>query len=147
MSEASAARFAEFWGVYPRRVAKADAERAFARLPEADQIAAVAAANSYARSSGVVKKLANGESEFLPHPSTWLNGRRFEDETSSRPVRPNRDDVSEANLDAAVKIFRMNGHWDGRLGPRPDEHNCKIPASILAKHGYGLEHVNGRAVH
>jgi len=71
------AGFEEFWDVYPRKVAKQDAVKAFAKLkPDAAFVAVLVAA---------VKRHAQSEQwqrgiQFVPHPASWLNGRRWEDE-------------------------------------------------------------------
>lgn len=70
--------FREFWETYPRKIAKQDALKAWKKLnptPELQQriLSAVAIAvksEQWRRDGG----------KFIPHASTWLNGRRFEDE-------------------------------------------------------------------
>lgn len=67
-------RFAEFWQAYPRKVAKPAAEKAWRRVAgEADAILA-----GLRRSIGC-EQWAKGGGQFIPHPATWLNGRRWED--------------------------------------------------------------------
>lgn len=70
--------FATFWALYPKRVARKDAERAFARV----------SANDYAELfAGLVgwRKvwLARGEMQYVPNAATWLNGERWMDEIPS----------------------------------------------------------------
>ena len=67
--------FAEFWAVYPRRVGRGQAIRAFrAALKKTDADKLVAAATSYATS------VRGTDEKFIPHASTWLNGERWADE-------------------------------------------------------------------
>ena len=67
-------RFAEFWQAYPRKVAKADAEKAWRKVAgEADAILA-----GLRRFAGCEQWAKDG-GQFIPYPATWLNGRRWED--------------------------------------------------------------------
>ena len=68
--------FEQFWAVYPRKVGKKMAEKAFNRLKPENKIKAlnsISAHVSYWEAAGT-------EKEFIPHASTWLNGERWEDE-------------------------------------------------------------------
>ncbi len=66
--------FAEFWVAYPKKVAKPDAERAWQKQ-QPDIEAAIAAVTTQSKS----KQWRDGK-QFIPHPATWLNSRRWEDE-------------------------------------------------------------------
>lgn len=70
--------FAEFWIKYPRKTAKQDAEKAWAKLkPDADlQATLLTALDQQTRSPDWAKD----GGKYIPHPATWLNGRRWEDE-------------------------------------------------------------------
>lgn len=74
--------FDRFWAAYPRKVAKPDAARAFAKLaPHPDLVDRMLAALAWqCRSEGWTRE----GGRFVPHPATWLNARRWEDE----PPRP-----------------------------------------------------------
>lgn len=69
------AGFAEFWSVWPRKVARADAERAYGRAVKAgaDPAAVLEGARRYAA------EVVGREEKFIAHASTWLNGRRWLD--------------------------------------------------------------------
>lgn len=76
--------FDAFWAVYPNRKARADAERAWSKLkPNAELQATILRA---------IAEQCQGEDwskeggRYVPHASTWLNGSRWLDETSSRPA-------------------------------------------------------------
>ena len=69
-------KFAQFWHLYPRHIAKAHAVKMWERLTQEEQEQALQALPQhvrYWRSKGT-------ETDFIPHPGSWLNGRRFEDE-------------------------------------------------------------------
>ena len=71
---ASPVGFAEFWIAYPRKVAKGDAEKAWKKnKPPVDEcLSAIASAKLSA------DWIKDG-GQFIPHPATWLNGKRWED--------------------------------------------------------------------
>lgn len=70
--------FDQFWAAYPKKVAKADARKAWAQtkdirpsLPELlSKIQANCKTESWMKSAGT----------FIPYPATWLRGERWEDE-------------------------------------------------------------------
>jgi hypothetical protein len=70
--------FARFWSSYPRKTAKPNAVAAFAKIdPDDATLAAMLAAIERQKCSpGWVKD----GGQFIPHPATWLNGRRWEDQ-------------------------------------------------------------------
>lgn len=67
-----------FWPAYPRKVAKEAARKAAARLErEGVDLAEVMAGLEAARAS---EQWTRDGGRYVPHPATWLNGRRWEDE-------------------------------------------------------------------
>lgn len=98
-----AALFDHFWSQYPRKKARDRARKAFERLSKADQRAAIAALPDWPFSD---------DQQYQPHPTTWLNQRRWEDEPDApSPPRINghghkRDPIAEwiarADRDAAA---------------------------------------------
>lgn len=73
--------FAQFWAAYPRRTAKASALKAFSKLaPDGALLARMLAAiREQARSD----QWRRDGGAYIPHPATWLNGRRWEDEAAT----------------------------------------------------------------
>lgn len=70
--------FESFWKQYPNKKAKADAMKAWKKIkPAASLLAKILASLEVAKSSDGWKKDGG---RFVPHPATWLNGRRWEDE-------------------------------------------------------------------
>jgi hypothetical protein len=67
--------FSKFWAAYPRKVAKGAALRAW---PGDEHLPAILTAIGWQAKTWTDPK-------FIPHPATWLNGRRWEDEKPSRP--------------------------------------------------------------
>lgn len=74
-------RFDKFWAAYPNKKAKQDAFRAFQKLkPDDDLLTRMLAALEREKESAQWQESGG---RFIPHPATWLNGRRWEDETTS----------------------------------------------------------------
>jgi hypothetical protein len=77
--------FIQFWTAYPRKVAKGAAEKAWVKIHPDDTLAAsIVTAVERAKASADWRKDGG---QFIPHPATWLNGRRWEDEPP-KPVQP-----------------------------------------------------------
>lgn len=80
--------FSDFWEMYPRKVGKAAAEKRWTSLTGRGRV------NSRQIMDGLEAWLAEWrrkgtEQDFIPHASSWLNQRRWEDElTSSAPADP-----------------------------------------------------------
>lgn len=65
-----------FWRLYPRKVAKKDARKAWDKLSTDARERAITAIREHRKhwefeARGI---------QFIPHASTWINGERFEDE-------------------------------------------------------------------
>jgi hypothetical protein len=66
--------FSDFWSAYPKRVDRKKSETAWRNLSKRDQSAALADIKS-GRFSGT-------EKQYIPNPTTYLHGKRWEDERS-----------------------------------------------------------------
>lgn len=91
--------FDEFWTLYPRHTAKQNAVKAWAKVPVALHATIFAAVKAQARSSSWTKD----GGQFVPHAATWLNGRRWEDESAApaSAVKRGTPDYAKAHADAA----------------------------------------------
>jgi hypothetical protein len=71
--------FDRFYLAFPRHVAKQKALEAWLKLsPDAELVSVIMQATArYAM------EVENTESRYVSHPATWLNGKRWEDETLS----------------------------------------------------------------
>ena len=82
--------FARFWSAYPRHEAKQTALRAFVKLnPDDGLLREMLAAIEKQKASSQWRE--NG-GQYIPHPSTWLNQRRWEDEV--RNYTPDHEKLS-----------------------------------------------------
>ena len=69
--------FDDFWNLYPRKIGKGHARLAWARaIKKAPAQIIIAALQEWL----TYIQIENIESRFIPHPTTWLNGERWEDE-------------------------------------------------------------------
>lgn len=77
-SESQEELFDRIWKLYPRKVGKANAQKAWAKLKVdpalfermATALAVWSASPDWTKDDG----------RFIPHPATWLNGKRWDDE-------------------------------------------------------------------
>jgi hypothetical protein len=76
--------FEAFWDAYPRHVGKAKARAAWEKIaPDAATVQRIVSALGWQRTQPAWTKDGG---EFVPHPTTWLNGRRWEDEPFHAPI-------------------------------------------------------------
>jgi len=75
-------RFSRFWSAYPRRVAKEAAWHVWQRLKPSEEltVAMIAAV----RSQILSPQWQKDGGEYIPHPRTWLNQGRWEDQPINR---------------------------------------------------------------
>jgi len=73
--------FEEFWAQYARKVAKRVAHKAWNRLALHEQVAVLDTIQNHCE----YWKLKETTLEFIPHPATWLNQGRWEDELDLTP--------------------------------------------------------------
>lgn len=65
--------FENFWKLYPRKIAKGNAEKAWEKIkPDEKLVADIIAAIAKQKPTWTDPK-------FIPHPATWLNGKRWLD--------------------------------------------------------------------
>lgn len=87
-TEVHAERFASFWAAYPKKVAKPDALKAWQKLKlqNGDFEHLMSALEEQKRCD----QWRKDQGKFIPHPATWLNKRRFEDQlpAASEPSFP-----------------------------------------------------------
>ena len=92
--------FDDFWTAYPRHIGKAAARRKFLSVcsgkSKTDPAAVVAGAQRFA----VLIQKSKTEERFVPHPTTWLNAGRWEDETPE--VQPDPDRPKPARMPAEL---------------------------------------------
>lgn len=70
--------FERFWSLYPRKVSKADAKKAWAKIKVTADLFDLMAASLAAWT--VSTDWTKDGGQYIPHAATWLNGKRWEDE-------------------------------------------------------------------
>jgi phage replication O-like protein O len=66
--------FETFWKCYPRRIAKAEARKSFLKIkPDAELLEKILSAVEFQKKNW-------DDPKYIPHPSTWLNQERWNDE-------------------------------------------------------------------
>ena len=77
-------RFDLFWAAYPKKQNKGGTKKVWAKIkPTAELFEKIMAALELAKQSEQWRK-DNGQ--FIPYPSTWLNGERWEDDYSKTSI-------------------------------------------------------------
>ena len=110
-------QFITFWYRYPKRVDKLAAQRAWARLSPADRTQAVESLPAHV----AYWQLSGTRKQFIPHPATWLNGRRWEDELA---------DLDTPLTDLGQCDWNRNGTRE------PGQPRCAQPAVSTAPAGH-----------
>ena len=80
--------FTAFWSAYPRKKSKGHAEKAWLKIKPDEQLASqiIAAVGRATTSDDWTRE----GGKFIPHPATWLNGERWEDEIEAVEVIPQK---------------------------------------------------------
>ncbi len=85
--------FDDFWTLYPKKVAKQDALKAWGKLTMFDLEEIDCVYDLHCRS------WRGKDPNWLPHPATWIRGRRWEDDMSAEAQRQARE------------YFRIHGRY------------------------------------
>jgi len=96
-------RFPDFYSAYPRRIAKAEAEKAWiqAMLQNHDPAVIIQGAKCFAE----LCRREGTEPKFIPHPATWLRGRRWEDDGLEAYIPPTQQEIEDAK-DRADRLLK-----------------------------------------
>lgn len=116
----------KLWGPYPRKLncSKLDAFKAWLKLPEDEQQQAIAAVQVFARS------MAGKDERFIPHCSSWLNGKYFETVAVAPTVV-----LAPTSFDwpTIIRLWKATNRWNtGVYGPEPFTNGCKVPPEYLS---------------
>lgn len=116
--------FEKFWQLYPRKVAKKDAEKAWRTMSSSQKFAALEALPIHVQ----YWEIAGTAKEYLPYPASWCRGERWADELAMPKGRRAADDWmrSTAGIEAKARELDM---WPPRAGE--DWHSLKT--RILAR--------------
>lgn len=104
--------FLEFWQAYPRKVGKPVALKAYRRLnPSCSLHAEMMEALEKQKASTQWQKDGG---QYIPHPSTWLNQRRWEDEqpTAAQPDAQPKRRAWIPTADELAEIRRLEAEYE-----------------------------------
>lgn len=77
--------FEEWWSIWPKKVARSDAERAFKKaIKKIPLPALLASTHTWVNATNDMEK------RFLPNPATWLNGERWLEASTQQALRIER---------------------------------------------------------
>lgn len=123
-SAPAATGFDAFWKVYPKKVSKKAAARAYDRALRR---------HSHDRiMTGVEHLIASGkEWDFIPYPATWLNGERWADYDEPLPgIGGNLEIPRNEQLKAIAQVALKP--WGRMRYPRQDLEEC-VAAGLLTE--------------
>ena len=98
--------FDQFWTIYPRKVSKQDAVNAWKKLKPSQQLyeqIITAVKTSLTENPQWLRQ--NGD--FIPHPATYLNNRRWEDELPTK-TEGNKNNHAQGNINATSQKQKRN---------------------------------------
>lgn len=78
--------FAEWWALYPRKVAKPHARKCYAAAVKQVGPGVLLAALERQRPNLLAARTRDPKQDFCPHPATWLNHGQWEDDVGPAPV-------------------------------------------------------------
>ena len=93
-------RFAEWWKEYPRKVDKQDALKAWKKIDLSEFKSIM---DGLAKWNRYWKQ--RNEPDYIPHPATWLNKRRWESEPpkgKNKALTYEQKEISKSDFDALV---------------------------------------------
>jgi hypothetical protein len=101
---APGAGFDEFWSAYPRKVGKPSALKAWKRIKPVDHEPVAAGVSRWAD----YWQASRTRLEHIPHPATWLNDRRWENQPPPTHTGPT------TGVDVIAQYRQRNGLGDER---------------------------------
>lgn len=132
-------KFEEFWKERPRRAGddpRKPAEKKFKALVKTgvDPDLIISGAKL---ATAAAKEQGRYGTQYVPQTVKWLNDQRFVDYAAAAFTE---NDEPEINWDDQVARFKRGFQWSAKwCGPEPGMAGCRVPADILAKHGYTNE--------
>jgi len=75
--------FALFYGLYPRKMARKDAEKAWKSMTADEQEKAIEALSQHLK----YWKIKETAKDYIPYPASWLRAGRYDDELDIEPLK------------------------------------------------------------
>ena len=123
--------FAEFWDIYPKKVAKKAASKAWAKLkPDSELLAKIfTAVIQQKRTPGCC---LHGNKQYMPHPATWLNGDRWKDVIEVKPTA-----VSEKLTVPVCVVCKSDGKYYSNDRDRKPVWLCRVCRRAVGTRNWG----------
>ena len=120
--------FNSFYDIYPRKVGKAEALKAYKKIHDKDLKAVFSGLNRYVEKWSKEKT----EKDFIPHASTWLNQKRWDDEIDITIEQPKFKDqldeqISKRSSNAIQQSKQLKRYLD-----KADEEAIEDVPDLLA---------------
>ena len=123
--------FDDFWRAYPNKKAKPAAKAAFLKATKRADVAAIMRGLERAK---VSRDWTKDDGQFVPHPSTWLNGDRWADDVGAT-VHPFLAPEPAQAFDpwpARARAWMADDGWNSvDWGPNPDQAGCRMPRRYI----------------
>ncbi len=103
-------QFAEFWKEYPRKVAKAKAEKAWESVKPTDEV--FEKIMQAVRRQKLSEQWRKDNGQYIPHPTTWLNQKRWEDEIDISSSLP-KGGMTNGELGTVAKHNKQEAALEG----------------------------------
>jgi len=81
--------FAIFYGLYPRKMARKDAEKAWNKLTPTEQAECLEAMPNYLK----YWKIKETAKDYIPYPASFLNAQRWTDEIDIEPIQNKKPEL------------------------------------------------------
>ena len=101
--------FDEFWKAYPKKTAKKNAVNAWEKIkPDEELLKTILSALEQQKKSAQWRR---DKGQFIPYPATWLNGKRWEDESCAEPTKGENSSLDIAEIERLMveRARRRNG--------------------------------------
>ena len=119
-------RFNEFWQLYPKKIGKKAARQAWMRLkPNKELFDKIIEA---VKTQKLSEQWTKENGKYIPHPTTWLNQGRWDDELprgNGKPYRDNRGNFKEGDKRATG----IEAGYDTRM-PRLEDDKEKVTKAM-----------------
>lgn len=100
--------FETFYNAYPRRVAKGQAERTWTKLKAEKTLPPLdVLLDAIQKQKRTI--WANKAAEYIPHPSSWLNAKRWDDEVDTKKSSPDYFDYNDFDYSDYEGMEIING--------------------------------------
>ena len=142
-------RFERFWAVYPNKVKKPAALKAWTRInPDgATTDAIIAGVERETRS----RQWTKDDGEYIPHPATWLNQRQWEDNPVAAVFanqRADHDAEYQRHADERFEQLKANRQREDDARAAADEIIGLLPADSRDRlHGQAVDDVKALAMY